>query len=109
MLKDAKPQITIIGHDVWIGSNVVIIAGVRVGHGAAIGAGAVSTKDVPPYAIMIGNPARILRFRFPHEICAALIESAWWDLPTDTIAKLPLKDPVACINAIRELRSIDKI
>lgn len=93
---------TIIGSDVWIGCNSVIMAGLVVDHGAVIGAGAVVTKDVPPYAIVVGNPARIIRYRFPEEIRAGLLETKWWDLPAAEIKALPLHDPAACIALIRQ-------
>jgi acetyltransferase-like isoleucine patch superfamily enzyme len=70
---------TIIENDVWIGMNVCILAGVRIGNGAIVGAGAVVTKDVAPYAIVGGNPARLIRMRFDEDTVRSLIESAWWD------------------------------
>lgn len=92
---------TLIGSDVWIGSNSVILAGVTVGHGAVIGAGAVVTKDVPPYAIVVGNPAKVRRYRFKPELIAALLDTQWWELPAATIKALPLRDPWACVEALR--------
>jgi acetyltransferase-like isoleucine patch superfamily enzyme len=70
---------TTIGNDVWIGGNVSIRAGVTIGDGAIIGAGAVVTKDVPPYAVMVGVPARKLRDRFTPEQIAFLRDMKWWD------------------------------
>ncbi len=70
-----------LGNDVWIGHGAILLPGVSVGTGAAIGAGAIVTKDVPPFAIVVGNPGRILRFRFPDPIIAALHRIAWWDWP----------------------------
>lgn len=72
---------TIIGHDVWIGGNACILPGCRVvGHGAVIGAGAVVTNDVPPLAVVGGNPARVLRMRFEQGLCERWLHSAWWRL-----------------------------
>ena len=68
-----------IGNDVWIGGHVKFRGGVKVGNGAIIGAGSVVTKDVPDYAIVAGVPAKIIRFRFPPQVIAALLESRWWD------------------------------
>jgi len=69
----------VIGHDVWIGRYSLILPRVgRIGNGAIIGAGAVVTKEVPAYAIMAGNPARIIRYRFPQEIQQAVEASEWW-------------------------------
>lgn len=70
-----------IGNDVWIGANVCILAGITIGNGAIIGAGGVVTKDVPPYAIIVGNPGKIIRYRFDDEIISSLLEAMWWDWP----------------------------
>ncbi len=67
-----------IGHDVWIGHGAQILPGVNVGTGAVIGAGAIVTKDVPPYAIMVGVPAKIVKYRFPEHIQTRLLSLAWW-------------------------------
>jgi phosphonate metabolism protein (transferase hexapeptide repeat family) len=74
-----------LGNDVWIGHGAIILPGVNIGNGAAIGAGAVVTKDVPPYAIVVGTPARVLRYRFTPEIIAALERIAWWDWPHEKL------------------------
>lgn len=95
-------QATILGSDVWVGSNAVILSGLIVDHGAVVGAGAVVTKDVPPYAIVVGNPARILRYRFPEDIRAGLLETKWWDQPAEVIKRLPLQDPVKAIEILRK-------
>lgn len=94
---------TVIGSDVWVGCNSVILMGVTVGHGAVIGAGAVVTKDVPPYAIVAGVPAQVIKYRFEPEIIAGLLETHWWDLPAEEIKKLPIADPAKCIEEIRKL------
>ncbi len=73
-----------IGNDVWIGANAVILPEVNsVGDGAVIGAGAVVSRDVPPYAVVLGNPGRVVKYRFPPEVVARLLEEKWWeqDLP----------------------------
>lgn len=69
-----------IGHDVWIGTRVLIMGGVSIGNGAVIGAGAVVTKDVPPYAIVGGVPAKVIKYRFPMEVIQKLEMSQWWNL-----------------------------
>jgi acetyltransferase-like isoleucine patch superfamily enzyme len=101
ILVTQAPQVTVLGSDVWVGSNSVVMAGVLVEHGAVIGAGSVVTKNVPPYAIVVGNPARVLRYRFPPEIIHGLLETKWWDLPAEQIKKLPLADPERCIALIK--------
>jgi len=68
-----------IGHDVWIGHNSTIMPGVSIGNGAVVGAGAVVTKDVQPYAIVAGVPARTIRYRFNRHIADVLQDIAWWD------------------------------
>ena len=79
---------TKIGNDVWIGLNVIILAGVTIGDGAVIGAGSVVTKNVPPYGIWGGVPARQLRQRFDKETVDKLILLAWWDWPEEQIVAL---------------------
>jgi len=68
-----------MGNDVWIGHGAVILPGVTIGHGAGVGAGAVVSKDVPPFAVVAGVPAKIIRFRFDEETRDALVRIAWWD------------------------------
>lgn len=76
---------TTIGSDVWIGDGAHIGAGVQVGDGAVIGAAAVVFKDVPPYAVVVGNPARTLRYRFTDDIVAGLLAIQWWNWPAEIV------------------------
>ncbi|WP_300286554.1 CatB-related O-acetyltransferase [uncultured Alistipes sp.] len=76
-----------IGHDVWIGANAIVLPGVsRIGDGAVIGAGSVVTKDVEPYEIVVGNPARPIRKRFGDAQIAALEKSRWWEMDRRELA-----------------------
>lgn len=75
----------VIGSDVWIGRGTIVLPGVNIGHGAVVGAGAVVTRDVAPYAIVAGNPARLIRHRFSPEIIEALLAIRWWDWPDEKI------------------------
>lgn len=82
----------IIGHDVWIGTGALFTKGLTVGNGAIIAAAAVVTKDVPPYAIVGGNPARVIRMRFPDDIVERLLAIGWWRFPPDVIQPLDVTD-----------------
>lgn len=76
---------TNLGNDVWIGANAIIANGLTIGDGAVIGGNAMVTKDVPPYAIAVGNPAKILKYRFEDSIIDQLIELKWWNFEIDLI------------------------
>lgn len=78
---------TIIGNDVWIGYGATIMPGVQIGDGAIIATKSVVTKDVPPYAIVGGNPAKVIKLRFPEEQIAKLLDIKWWDWPIESITK----------------------
>jgi virginiamycin A acetyltransferase len=74
-----------VGNDVWIGRDAMVLPGVRIGHGAVIGAGSVVTKDVPPYAIVAGNPARLIRKRTSDHHIAHMLAIGWWDWSDERI------------------------
>jgi acetyltransferase-like isoleucine patch superfamily enzyme len=78
----------LIGSDVWICTGVKILSGVTIGHGAIIAAGSVVSRDIPPYAIYAGNPAKFVRFRFSSEIINSLLYSEWWDWPREELLQL---------------------
>lgn len=88
-----------IGNDVWIGMNVLILSGVKIGDGAVIGAGCVVAKDVEPYAIVAGNPARLIRKRFPQDVIDKLLELKWWNWDR---AKISENMPYLMSNRIEE-------
>jgi acetyltransferase-like isoleucine patch superfamily enzyme len=81
---DSAPK-TSIGNDVWIGSNVIIPGGIRIGTGAIVAAGSVVVKDVPPYAVVGGNPAKVIRLRFSDEQIEMLLASEWWNWPIEKL------------------------
>ncbi|MBR6646045.1 MAG: CatB-related O-acetyltransferase, partial [Clostridia bacterium] len=78
-------ETTIIGNDVWIGHSALILEGVKIGDGAIVGAGAVVTKDVPPYSIVVGVPAKVIKYRFSENEIAKLSELKWWDQSVEWI------------------------
>ena len=100
-LEKRKAKTTVIGNDVWIGHGAVIQSGLTVGDGAVIASNAVVTKDVPPYAIVVGVPAKVIKYRFDPETITALQEIAWWNWNRAELKvryldfRLPIEDFVA--------------
>lgn len=90
----------VIGHDVWVGYGAKIMSGVKVGHGAAIGAFSVVTKDVAPYTVVAGNPARLIKTRFSQEQIERLLANPWWEKPDEEIKSLI---PLLCSDKVDEL------
>ena len=78
---------TVVGNDVWLGFEALIMPGVKIGDGAVVAAGAVVTGEVPPYAIVGGNPARVIKQRYSADVVAELLEIRWWDWPVDQITR----------------------
>lgn len=95
---------TVIGNDVWIGANAIVMRGVVIGDGAVIGAGAIVTKDVPSYAIVVGMPARILRYRFSPAIIRRLLKLQWWQYTAESLIGVPFHDVEAAIDEIGRRR-----
>lgn len=87
---------TVIENDVWLAANVVVKQGVTVHTGAVVGAGAVVTKDIPPYAIAVGVPAKVIKYRFSEETISKLLESKWWELP-------PIQARILCSKLQKEI------
>ena len=92
---------TVIGNDVWIGREAVIMPGITIGDGAIIGARAQIARDVPPYAVVVGNPGRVVKTRFAPDIVAELLAIAWWDWDADKIARNIAVIASADIDALR--------
>lgn len=98
---------TVIGNDVWIGTGVTVLNGVRIADGAVIGANTIVTKDVPSYAIYVGNPGRIIGYRFDKEIISELLSLKWWDLSHENLKNCFgafKEDDIA--SAIKKLRKL---
>lgn len=97
---------TEIHSDVWIGANATVCAGVRIAVGSVVGAGAVLTKDTDPYGIYVGNPARLIRYRFKKETINKVMASEWWRAPVEFLLSIDLTDPdtaaEACSNYLKQ-------
>ncbi|QOW54221.1 MULTISPECIES: CatB-related O-acetyltransferase [Acinetobacter] len=95
---------TYIGHDVWIGNRVTVKSGVNIGVGAVVGAGSVVTKDIPPYAIVVGNPAKIIKYRFDEETRNKLLGTEWWNFSEEKLKKLSVffDDPVKFLEELEK-------
>ena len=106
---DQGPQAINVGHDVWIGAESMIKRGVTIGDGAIIGARSIVTKDVPPYAIVVGSPARIVRYRFDEQLIEDLRGSEWWRYGPDVLQNLDVRDPVGFLERLREAESKGEI
>ncbi|MFT3689444.1 CatB-related O-acetyltransferase [Paenirhodobacter sp.] len=91
-----------IGHDVWIGQDVRLRSGLTIGTGAIIAAGSVVTKDVPPYAIVGGVPARLIRYRFDAPMIERLLRTQWWQYHVKDFAGLPVDQPEAFLDGIED-------
>lgn len=96
---------TIIDADVWIGQSAMIKAGVKIGVGAIIGAGAMVTKDVTPYSVVVGVPAREIKKRFDDLTCQQLLDSKWWELDTEKLEELSpfFADPQLFLQALKKV------
>jgi acetyltransferase-like isoleucine patch superfamily enzyme len=100
-----------IGNDVWIGSRVTIHSGAMIGDGAVIASDSVITKSVPPYAVVAGNPARVVKYRFDPKTIQTLLETRWWDLPEDVIGRelLPFHGDIhKAVERLKQIRAAEK-
>ncbi|MDD5065182.1 MAG: CatB-related O-acetyltransferase [Phycisphaerae bacterium] len=100
-----KMQHTTIGHDVWIGHGAFIKAGVTIGTGAIIAAQAVVTKDVPAFAIVGGNPAKLIRYRFELDMQEKILASEWWNYSPNDLKDIPMHDIVKGLENLEQLKS----
>ncbi|MFM5751462.1 CatB-related O-acetyltransferase [Aeromonas veronii] len=97
----------VIGSDVYIASGVTILKGVNIGHGAIIGANSTVTKDIPPYAIAVGSPAKVIRYRFEKHIIELLLKIKWWDLPLEVIRSIEFDNIELAIDQLCMIKGID--
>lgn len=95
-----------VGHDVWIGHGATVLEGVNVGTGAIIATRALVTRDVPPYALVGGNPAKIIKYRHSAETIQRLLKSEWWNLDLNYLRSLPLNDTEKFLDAIENNSSL---
>lgn len=104
-------QKTTIGSDVWIGARSYIAQGITINNGSIIGAGAIVTRNIPPYSIAVGSPARVIRTRFPQEIIQRLQELKWWNysMSKDLIGELDYTAVEECISKIEKLKLENKL
>lgn len=87
MQQHMSREVVEVGSDVWIGHGAIVIGSVKIGHGSVIGGGSVVVKDVPPYAVVVGNPARLIRHRFPDDLIGLLLRLRWWDWSNERLAR----------------------
>lgn len=112
-MEDELPRVS-VGGDVWIGAGSIVLDGVAIGHGAVVAAGAVVARNVPPYAITGGVPARLIRYRFDEKTIEALLAWCWWDLDMDQLSIIAHRfmtqqwSPETIQDAINELAVTDR-
>ena len=104
----ARGAIT-LGHDVWIGQDVLLRPGITIGTGAVVAAGSVVVKDVAPYAIVGGNPAKLIRFRFDEALVARLLKSQWWRYSSPQISSMRFEDPASFLDELQEREAAGSI
>jgi len=100
--RELKESLPVIEHDVWIGNDVLLKRGITLHTGCVVGAGSIVTRDVPPYAIVAGNPARIIRMRFKEALVERLLASAWWDKHPKAVMLGNLQDPERFLDEIAD-------
>ena len=102
---DSDAGSVIIENDVWIGRCAIVLPGVKICTGAIVGAGAVVTKDVPPYAVVVGVPAKIIRYRFDEETIRELLELKWWELEIEELNGVNFSNVNEAISQIKQIKA----
>lgn len=87
-----------IGNDVWIGSNVVLAGGIEISDGSIVAGNSIITKSVPPYSVVAGNPAKLIKQRFPEEVVSGLMDSSWWEYELSDLYRLDFSNPERFVN-----------
>ena len=106
---NGMPAPTRVGHDVWIAADVILAGGLTIGTGAVIGSGAIVTKDVSPYAIVVGVPGKVIKYRFPPDLIQRLLETRWWEYSIDVLADFSFENPSEFCDLFEKKRqSLDK-
>lgn len=92
-VRNTQKPMPVLGNDVWIGADVALMPGITIGSGAVVASNSVVTKDVDPYSIVGGNPAKHIKFRFEEDVVAALLKAEWWQYKFTDFASMNLDDP----------------
>ena len=101
-----RVKLTTIGNDVWIGHGAYIVAGVSIGNGAIVAAHSVVSKDVPPYAVVAGNPAVIKKYRLPPELISPMLRSRWWRFAPWQLSHLSMTKPSQFVTAVLQMKDV---
>ena len=101
--------LAVVENDVWIGAHATIMAGITIGNGAVVAGGANVVSDVPPYSIVGGNPAKIIRYRFDDDLCSELARTEWWNIHPSILSGLNMYDPVKFCAQVKGLREREEL